>query len=75
MSSRISKEDLEYMERRVNSYLKNIQLKVAGRYNYIAIDMYKKDGSSVLDTLAAGLSKREAYEILRCIAEVLRRES
>jgi hypothetical protein len=74
MSSRISKEDLEYMERRVNSYLKNIRLKVAGRYNYIAIDMYKKDGS-VLDTLVAGLSKREAYEILRCIAEVLRRES
>jgi hypothetical protein len=36
--------------------------------------MYKKDGS-VLDTLVAGLSKREAYEILRCIAEVLRRES
>jgi hypothetical protein len=74
MSSRISKEDLEYMEHRVNSYLKNIRLKVAGRYNYIAIDMYKKDGS-VLDTLAAGLTKREAYEILRCIAEVLRRES
>jgi len=74
MSSRVSKEDLEHMERRVNSYLKNIQLKVAGRYNYIAIDIYKRDGS-VLDTLAAGLTKREAYEILRCIAEVLRRES
>jgi energy-converting hydrogenase Eha subunit F len=63
-------KDLEYVEKTVNYYLKNIQLKVARRYNYIAIDIYKRDGG-IIDTLIAGLSKREAYDILSSIARVL----
>jgi len=69
MGMRISKRDLEVVEKRVNSRLKNIQLKVSQRYGYTAIDI-KKD-AEIYDTLIAGLSKREAYDILKCIERVL----
>jgi len=73
LSTRIGKKDLEAVERRVNSMLRKIQLKVSSRYGYTAIDITDKRGN-MIGTLATGLSKRQAYEILEAIAEVLMRE-
>jgi len=67
---RVTKKDLERIEKNVNLLLSNIELRVAYRYNYVAIDVYKKDGS-VLDTLEAGLTKNEAYRILASIYRAL----
>jgi len=73
MSARIGRKDLEAAERRVNSMLRKIQLKVSSRYNYTAIDITDKRGI-MIGTLVTGLSKRQAYDILEAIAEVLMRE-
>jgi len=66
---RITKADLEVKEKRVNQLLKKIQLKIAGRYGYTAIDIY--EGDRLRDTLISGLTKREAYNILDAIETIL----
>jgi hypothetical protein len=69
MERRITKKDLTVKEGRVNELLKNIKLKVSYRYNYIAIDITKE--GKILDTLIAGLTKPQAYDILECLERVL----
>jgi len=69
MSVRISKRDLKAIESRVNSRLKKIELRVSYRYGYVAIDIYR-DGVNC-DTLIAGLTNKEAFNILECIERVL----
>jgi hypothetical protein len=73
MEERITKEDLEIKSKRVNEYLKKINLIPAYRYDYTAIDITDKTGR-MIDTLIAGLTKREAFDILSSIENVLRRE-
>jgi len=69
MSMRIKKKDLEAKERHVNQLLDKIKLKVCYRYNYVAIDILKE--GRVYDTLVAGLTKKQAYQILDAIDRVL----
>jgi hypothetical protein len=71
---RIRDKDLELDEKIVNELLKNIQLKVSGRYNYTAIDIVDKKTNHVMDTLLAGLTKKQAHEILRAIERILELE-
>jgi len=71
MGKRIGKKDLEDMEKSVNELLSNVKLRVSQRYDYIAIDILKSDGT-VIDVLEAGLTKYQAYSILRSLYEVLR---
>jgi hypothetical protein len=70
MERRITKKDLTVKEGRVNGLLKNIKLKVSYRYNYVAIDITNTEGK-ILDTLIAGLTKPQAYDILECLERVL----
>lgn len=70
---RIRKSDLENAEDRVNALLNNIKLKVSYRYGYTAIDILDDKGR-VLVTLVAGLTKREAYDVLHAIHTVIREE-
>jgi len=67
---KITKQNLEAKEKRVNGLLRNIQLKISYRYNYTAIDITDKQGN-IKTTLIAGLTKTEAYNILDCIEAVL----
>ena len=67
---RVSKQDLKAKEERVNSLLKKAKVKVAFRYNYVAIDLMDNRGVMV-STLVAGLTKAQAHEILWCIERVL----
>jgi hypothetical protein len=69
---RITKQDLEAKEKRVNELLDkngNLRLKVSYRYNYVAIDIFL--GNKIFDTLIAGLTKKEAYNILESIEKAL----
>ena len=70
---RFTKKDLEAQEEQVNALLDKINLKVAYRYSYTAIDITDKQGE-VLDTLVAGLTKSEAHRLLYCIKTVLAKE-
>ena len=65
--------DLKAKEERVNALLREVKVRVGRRYDYVAIDMTDDEGK-VLDTLAAGLTSREAFTILDCLENVLRRE-
>jgi hypothetical protein len=47
-----------------------IKLKVAYRYGYTAIDVLDDDGK-MRDTLIAGLTKSEAFNILSAIERIL----
>jgi hypothetical protein len=67
----ITKEDLAYKETHVNCLLKKCKLKVAYRYNYVAIDILDKNSGNMKDTLIAGLTKRQAYDILEAISRIL----
>jgi hypothetical protein len=71
--TRISKQDLELKERRVNELLRKINVKIAYRYDYTAIDMYDKNGK-MLDSLIVGLTKPEAFTILDALENILRHE-
>jgi len=55
---------------RINRLLENIALRLARRYDYYAIDIYDKQGKC-LDTLVAGLSRREAKTVLEALYYVL----
>jgi hypothetical protein len=66
-------KDLKAKEERVNALLREVKVRVGRRYDYVAIDMTDDEGK-VLDTLAAGLTSREAFTILDCLENVLRRE-
>jgi len=70
---RITGKDLIEEARLVNERLEKVDIRPERRYGYTALDLYGKDGRC-LDTLATGLTRRQAYEILRAIAEVLWRE-
>jgi hypothetical protein len=73
MSTRITQSDLDIREERVNDLLKELgsklRLKVGGRYGYTAIDLLKDD--RMYNYLIAGLTKREADNILYCIERIL----
>ena len=70
---RVTSRDLKVKEERVNALLREVKVRVGRRYDYTAIDMTDDEGK-VLDTLAAGLTSREAFTILDCLENVLRRE-
>ena len=72
---RITDRDLRIKEEVVNGLLRKISLKVTRRYDYTAIDIYSKTTGEFIDTLAAGLTKRQAFEVLESIERVLRLES
>jgi hypothetical protein len=69
---RITKENLKIQEERINYYLKNVKVKVAFRYNYVAIDLQKDN--AIIDTLITGLSKPMCSEILEAIERLLKYE-
>jgi hypothetical protein len=58
----------------INAKLEKIQIRVAHRYNYTAIDLYDKQTGEYMFPLIAGLTKRQAYEILEAINTILRHE-
>jgi len=72
MIMRITKEDLEAMEERVNELLRRIKLRISYRYNYVAIDI--EQNGRIFDTLLAGLTKKEAYDMLYAIERVIELE-
>jgi len=57
---RITKKDLYELERALTEKYGYLKYKVGFRYNYTAIDIYKKDGGC-LDTYRTGMTKRETY--------------
>jgi len=67
---RITKKDLEIAEKRVNDLTKQCNIRVSYRYNYVALDLETKQGTT-FDTLVTGLTKREAHRILYAIEQVL----
>jgi hypothetical protein len=67
---RASRKDLEALEERVNALLKRVRLHVCHRNGYTAIDVVAKDGRTI-DTLTAGLTMREAYELLAALERSL----
>jgi len=69
---RIRRRDLEAMEERVNEVLERVKLRISYRYDYVAIDIEQK--GRVFDTLVAGLTKREAYDVLYAIKRVIELE-
>jgi diphthamide synthase subunit DPH2 len=71
---KITGKDLEEAVKRVNSILDNIELIISYRYNYVAIDMKSRKRGMLIDTLISGLTKREAYNILKCIETVWTQE-
>jgi hypothetical protein len=66
---RVREADLELAEKVTNSYLKSVQLKVGYRYGYTAIDIVR-DGQ-VIDTLVAGLTKGQAFDLLTTVQKLL----
>jgi hypothetical protein len=66
-------KDIEYRIDVLNSKLKNINLKLARRYNYWAIDIYDKAGN-VKDTFLSGLTLKDVDMIVYTIARVLKEE-
>ncbi|MEM2190757.1 MAG: hypothetical protein QW734_05350 [Candidatus Bathyarchaeia archaeon] len=73
-SFRITRDELETAEKRVNNALEScgsdIRVKLGRRYGYWAIDIVKKGG--VEDTLSAGLTAKEAKEVLDGLSRLLR---
>lgn len=67
---RITVKDLENAQEYANDFLKHINLKVGFRYGYTAIDVTDKDGR-IFDTLIAGLTKRQAYDLLYALGKAL----
>ena len=74
MSKRITNSDLKLKEEVINAKLDKIQIRVAHRYNYTAIDLYDKQTGEYMFPLIAGLTKRQAYEILEAINTILQHE-
>jgi len=70
---RVSKPMLEIACNRLNCLLKKIRIRPAYRYNYTALDIYKPDGICI-GTLETGLTKKEAFQIVQAIYQVLIRE-
>ena len=72
--TRVSLKDLEQAEASANYYLRRagipVRLRVEGRYGYTAIDLADPKGQ-VIDTLASGLTRREALTILQTIRRIL----
>jgi len=58
---------------RINQLLENVALRLARRYDYYAIDIYDKHGF-LLDTIEAGLSRKQALSIIHSIYYVLLKE-
>jgi len=71
---RVTNRDLKTKEEIVNGLLRNVSLRVEKRYNYIAIDICDKSGK-VLETLIAGLTKKQTYNILDVVERILMLES
>jgi len=71
---RITKNDLLIKASRVNKFLKKINLIPSWRYDYTAIDIADKEGR-IKDTLVAGLTKAEAWQILESIERVFHLEN
>lgn len=71
---RIKTDDVAASADRLNSFLKRVNVRVAGRYGYTALDLVDKEGGAVVDTLIAGLTKREAKEFLDAMERLLRYE-
>ena len=61
---RYTKEDIETLAKNVNEELKgtDFKVKIGYRYNYQAIDLYKK--GKMQRTLIAGLTKNETWDYL-----------
>ena len=57
----------------VNSMLKQTSIRVGRRYGYYAVDIYDKHGF-LLDTIEAGLSRKQALSIIHSIYYVLLKE-
>jgi len=70
----VTKEDLKRKESYVNQLLTKIKLKVAYRYDYVAIDIINPKTNLPTHALIVGLTKRRAWFILDAIEQVLRRE-
>jgi len=68
---RITNYDLSIHEKRVNELLKNVQLRISRRYNYIAIDLFDNKTKTLKETLIAGLTKKQTLEILEALERIL----
>jgi len=70
MGKLITQKDLKEREQSVNALLNMVKLKVARRCGNTAIDICHPKGRAK-DTLLAGLTKRQAYDVLYAIKMVL----
>jgi len=71
---RITDKDLKVKEKAVNELLDKVQVKIGHRYSYTAIDLVSKENNTMITTLIAGLSRKEAFEFLEAIQTLLRYE-
>jgi len=64
-------EHIEILEKTINEKLKNIDIHVQRRYGYYAIDSYHKGTNDCLDTIQAGMTRKELIQTLEAIKRVL----
>lgn len=69
---KISKEDIDYMLRLVNSGLKYTKLKVVGQYDKYYIYVLNKSGAMLTSAYAGGVS--DVYHTLNVLYLVIREE-
>jgi len=75
MRTRVKKAELEELAKTVSDQLNDfagfqeVELKVAFRYGYAVLEVFHK--GNLVDVIAAGLTKREAYKILFAIRNLL----
>jgi hypothetical protein len=67
----IMQQYIENLEKTINEKLKNIDIRVARRYNYYAIDSYHKGTNDCLDTIQTGMTRKELIQTLEAIKRVL----
>jgi len=65
------KQYIESLEKAINEKLKKIDIKVQRRYGYYAIDSYHKGTNNCLDTMQAGMTRKELVRTLETIKRVL----
>lgn len=71
---RITWKTLKALEADVNKITKKVDIRIARRYDYYALDVYYKNGN-LMKTLEAGLSAREAHIALLSVKLLLELEA
>ena len=62
---------IESLEKAINEKLRNIDIQVRRCYGYYAVDGYCKGTNSCIDTIQAGMTRKELVRTLEAINRTL----